>query len=166
MNTSAVKKHFFNCFLLMLPVIIWNSIWTPFLPAPYQPDVFENDIPGWLIYAENASRIVLFLLTLLMPLSVTTPKQRKGMYLYVTGLLLYFASWTALLVLPASAWSTGWIGFSAPAWTPVFWLAGIACLGHSFYFRLQYRKWYFISVALLFLVVHNTHTMLVYFHTC
>ncbi|MBX9450195.1 MAG: hypothetical protein KL787_10965 [Taibaiella sp.] len=159
------KKYFLNCFLLMLPVIIWNSILTPLLPALYQPDVFENNIPGWLTYAENTSRILVFLLTLLMPLSLITPAQWKGLFLYVTGLLLYFASWIILLVFPGSTWSMGLLGFSAPAWTPLFWLAGIACLGHSFYFRMRYRKWYFISAALLFLVFHNMHTIMVYFHS-
>lgn len=136
MNPRSIKKYFLNCFLLMLPVIAWNITLTPLLPAAYQPDVFEKEIPAWLTYAENGSRIVVFLLTFLMPLSVTTRTRRKGVYLYVTGLLLYFASWIALIVFPDSVWSTGLTGFSAPAWTPLFWLTGIACVGNSFYFQL------------------------------
>lgn len=149
----------------MLPVIAWNIVLTPFLPAAYQPDVFEKEIPAWLTYSENASRIGVFLLTFLMPLAVNDRTQRKGVYLYVAGLLLYFASWVVLIVFPESAWSNSLAGFSAPAWTPLFWLAGMACIGDSFYFRLPYRRWYFIVVALLFLVFHNAHTILVYFNT-
>ncbi len=165
MHLHPIKKYFINCFLLFLPVIVWNIALTPFLPAAYQPDVFGSNVPGWLTDAENGSRIVVFLLAFLMPLSVTTRMQRIGVRFYIIGLLLYFASWIALIVFPDSAWSTGVTGFSAPAWTPLFWLSGIAFTGTSFYFQWPYRKWYFMVAVLLFLVFHNAHTLIVYFNT-
>lgn len=164
MNIDPAKKYFLNCFLLMLPVIIWNIALMPLLPAPFQPDIFRKDIPSFLLYAENGSRIVLFLLALLMPLDIVTARQKKGMYLYITGMLLYFASWIALIVFPDSGWSRSLTGFAAPAYTPLIWLTGVTWTGSSFYyFGLPYRRWHFMLASVLFLVFHNAHTMMVYF---
>ena len=51
----------------MLPIMIWNILFTEKLPQEYQPEVFWQEIPAWLKYAENISRILLFILTILMP---------------------------------------------------------------------------------------------------
>ncbi len=160
-----MKKYFLNCFLLMLPIMIWNIALTNKLPQEFQPEIFWNEVPAWLKYGENISRILIFILTILMPLRISDSIQQKGLLLYIGGTLLYFASWLLLIYLPDSGWSNSIFGFMAPAYTPLLWLTGIGVIGDSFYFNLPYRRWFFILTALLFLVFHNWHTLTIYFRT-
>jgi len=165
MNSATLKKYLFNCFLLILPILFWNLIFSNKLPKQFQPQTFWKDIPTFLTYGENITRILVFMLTLLMPLSISTLTQKRGLVLYLVGALLYFASWLALIYFPESKWSNNVMGFMAPAYTPLFWLLGIGLIGNSYYFNLHYKRWFFISIASLFLIFHNFHAMTVYFRT-
>ena len=165
MNLAKIKKYLFNCFLFTLPILIWNIILTNKLPKYFQPDIFWKDISAFLTYGENISRIAVFMLIILMPLNVSTITQKKGLFLYIVGTLLYFASWFALIYFPDTKWSHSIIGFMAPAYTPILWLTGIGLIGNSFYFNLPYKRWFFISTSLLFLIFHNFHTLTIYLKT-
>lgn len=160
-----IKKYFRNCFILILPVLIWNILLMDHLPKEYQPEVFSKDIPSFLMYGEQVSRIMIFLLAFLMPLYIdrSNKGQRLGFYIYTVGVLLYFASWIMLIYLPNSGWSNSLFGFSAPAITPALWLAGICLIGNSFYFNLPFRRWPFILVSAIFLFFHISHTTWVYY---
>lgn len=165
MNIDTIKKYAVNCFLLTIPILIWNIVLTSKLPQDFQPEIFWKDIPTFLTYGENISRTVVFMLTLLMPLSISTLAQKRGFFLYVGGTLLYFASWVVLINFPNSEWSNSIIGFTAPAYTPLFWLIGIGLIGNSFYFNLPFRRWFFISISIIFLIFHNFHTFTIYCRT-
>jgi len=165
MNLSTIKKYSLNCFLLTLPIMIWNMLLTNKLPKAFHPEIFWDDIPSFLTYGENISRIIVFTLTFLMPLSILTSTQKKGLFLYIGGTILYFASWLILIYFPDSGWSTSMLGFMAPAYTPFLWLTGIGLIGNAFYFNLPYRRWLFIFTSLVFLTFHNFHTLTIYFRT-
>lgn len=165
MKLKTLSKYLFNCFLLTIPILVWNAILTNKLPKAFQPETFWNNIPTFLIYGENISRTFVFIVLFFMPLSIATQKQKKGVVLYVTGTLLYFASWLILISFPSSIWSNSLLGFIAPAVTPLFWLIGIGLIGDSFYFNLTYRRWYFILASIIFLVFHNIHALIIYFRT-
>ena len=163
MKIKTLKKYLLNCFLLTIPIMIWNIIFTSKLPQYYQPEIFWKDIPAWLKYSENISRILIFILTLLMPLNISTLTQKRGLILYIGGTLIYFASWLVLIYFPNSSWSNNILGFMAPAYTPLLWLTGIGFIGNSFYFNLPYKRWFFILTVIIFLIFHNFHTMTIYF---
>lgn len=153
-----------NCFLLMCP-IVWNIVLTKKLPLNFQPAVFWKDVPPYLTYGENISRTIVFVLTILMPLRISTKTQKRGLLLYFIGTMLYFASWIALIYFPDSNWSNHIIGFTAPAYTPLLWLTGIGFIGNSFYQNLPYKRWFFISLSIIFLIFHNFHTIIIYLRT-
>lgn len=165
MKIKTLKKYLLNCFLLTIPIMIWNIIFTSKLPQYYQPEIFWKDIPAWLKYSENISRILIFILTLLMPLNISTLTQKRGLILYIGGTLIYFASWLVLIYFPNSSWSNNILGFMAPAYTPLLWLTGIGFVGNSFCFNLPYKRWFFILIVIIFLILHNFHTMTIYFRT-
>lgn len=160
-----IKKYLGNCFILILPILIWNILLTDHLPKTYQPEVFSKDIPSSIMYGEQISRIIIFLLAFLMPLDISRSNrgQRLGLYIYIVGVLLYFASWIMLIGLRNSAWSNSMVGFSAPAITPALWLAGIGLIGNSFYFNLPFRRWPFMFISAIFLFFHISHTIGVYY---
>ncbi|NLK56390.1 MAG: hypothetical protein GX292_02415 [Bacteroidales bacterium] len=163
MSIETIKKYLLNCFLLTLPIMIWNIVLTNKLPQEYQPDIFWKDIPAWLKYAENISRTLIFILAFLMPLRISTLTQKRGFILYVVGTIVYFVSWLILIYLPDSSWSSNIFGFMAPAYTPLLWLIGIGLIGNSFYFNLPYKRWFFILTVIIFLIFHNFHAMTIYF---
>jgi hypothetical protein len=165
MSFIFVQKYLLNCFILTIPVIIWNIALTNKLPKEFQPAVFRNKIPPILTYGENIFRVIVFLLTLFMPLSFSTIIQEEGLVIYLSGIILYFASWLQLIYLPNSKWSNSMFGFLAPAYTPLFWLIGIGLIGNSFYLHIPYRHWYFISISIIFLLFHNAHALIIYYRT-
>ncbi|GAB3274924.1 hypothetical protein GCM10027347_48090 [Larkinella harenae] len=162
MKAKTVPYYLVNCFLLTLPVMIWNLALTDSLPKPYQPDVFWASIPPVVAYGENGSRIVVFTLAFLMPLKVSTLPQKAGVWVYGLGSLLYYGSWLVLIFHPNSLWSSSMVGFMAPAYTPAFWLAGIGLIGRSFYFNLPFSRWIFGLAAFIFLLFHLTHTYIIF----
>jgi hypothetical protein len=163
MNIVLIKKYSLNCFLLMLPIMLWNILLTKRLPKDFQPEIFWKDISPYLMYGENISRTIIFLLTLLMPLSISNITQKKGLFLYLGGTILYFASWLVLIYFPNSSWSNNLLGFMAPAYTPLLWLTGIALIGNSFYFNFVYKRWIFILTSIIFLLLHNFHAITIFF---
>ena len=102
-------------------------------------------------------------LPLLIRFRISTPVQRLSLALYLAGLVVYFGSWAALIFLPRSQWNTSVVGFMAPAYTPILWLAGIALVGDEFRWpKASLQPWMYGSLAAVFLVLHNLHIGLVY----
>ncbi|WP_157585597.1 hypothetical protein [Runella zeae] len=165
MSLNTIKKYATNCFLLTIPIMIWNIVLTSKLPKDFQPEIFWKDIPTLLTYGENISRALVFMLTFLMPLRISTPTQKKGLYIYLGGVLLYFASWLVLILFPDSKWSNSTVGFTAPSYTPLIWLIGIGLIGDSFYFNWPFRRWFFVLISILFLLFHNFHAFTIYSRT-
>ena len=164
-DSERIRGISLNCFLLTAPILVWNIVLANQLPKAFQPDIFWKDIPIYLTFPENISRYEIFMLMFLMPLSISSNTQKKGLFLYLVGTIIYFASWLVLIYLPEGGWSNNFMGFMAPAYTPLLWLIGIGMIGDSFYFKLPYRRWMFISASILFLIFHNLHAVTIYFRT-
>ena len=86
------------------------------------------------------------MLMAVMPLRLTTRTQKTGLALYGFGTLVYFGSWLTLMYPISSEWPSSAIGFLAPAYTPLLWLAGIGLIGDSFAFNVRYRRGYFFGL--------------------
>ena len=123
---------------------------------------FWRDIPPLVAYGENSLRLAVVLPPFLMPLEVATVAQRRGLLLFVVGTVLYFLAWVALMIFPQSRWSTSQLGFLAPAYTPLVWLAGVGLIGRRLYWPSPYRWWVYIGLACGFVVLHVTHASILY----
>ena len=163
MKASNLHKYLLNCFVLTLPILVWNILLTDKLPKTTKPDILIQHISPWITYPENSIRIIIFTMMALMPLKTSKTIQKQGLALFIFGTLLYFASWLVLIYYPESYWSKSILGVLSPAYTPTLWLIGIGLIGDSFYFNWPYKRWVFISLVLLFLVFHNIHTYQIYF---
>jgi len=163
MNTSEILPYFQNTFWLLLPIIAFNVVFVRRLPRRYQTEVFWKNIPSWISVPENLSRLLVFLLPLIMRFGPTSPSQQLGCWLYIGGISLYFASWGAQIFWPESPWSTSAAGFMGPSYTPILWLAGIGLIGDSLTIpKVPCRSWVYPVVAIIFLVFHNLHAWLVH----
>lgn len=162
MKLATIQHYAVSCGLLLVPAILWNVALTKQLPPAFSLAEFWREIPVPLAFAENSLRVAVFALPFFMPLRLAAPNSRRALLLYAIGTLVYFASWLALILSPASSWSTSALGFVAPAYTPFLWLLGIALLGRQLFWGAFYRWWMYLVLALAFLATHITHTALVY----
>lgn len=140
----------FNCFLLIVPQLIWNILLGPKITDPHiTSDAYS---PQWLLISENITRIAVFALPLLMPLPRGVEWQssfvRAGLIIYIVGMVIYFASWMPLLLAPNSALSNSSSGWLAPRLTPFLCFLGIAMIGQS---------WPYAILSALFIFFHTWH---------
>lgn len=162
MKTKFALKYLLNCFLLVVPALVVDLLWASRLPPDWRFSVFWKDIPPALVYGERISSLVVNILPVLMPLRISTIRQRRGLVVYIIGMLAYIAAWIMMVYFPQSAWSMSLIGSTATAWTPLVWLIGIGLIGGSFYFALPYKPIYYILPSVIFVAFHFSHALLVY----
>lgn len=135
-----------NCLWLMLPLLVWNVILGPrIMDARITSDL---NSPKWLLIAENVVRIFVFVLPLLLPLQLKDITSKAGLWIYIIGTLIYFASWLPFLIAPQSAWTNSPVGLLAPRLTPFLAFLGVAIIGHS---------WPYGVIAALFIFLHTWH---------
>jgi hypothetical protein len=151
-----------SCGLLLLPIFIWNAVFTRYLPAAWSGAEFWRDIPALLVHTENAFRLIVSALPFIMPLELTSPIQRRGLVVTCIGTSLYFVSWLPLMFAPDSRWATSAPCSLAPACTPLAWLLGIALLGQRLYWGDFYRWWMYLIPTGIFMAAHVSHAVLVY----
>ncbi len=83
--------YLLNCFLLMIPILLWNVLFASSLPKGYAMEFFWKDIPPYIGTIENVLRMVVILFPLLMPLTIKSDSQKIGLAVFVIGVLMYFS---------------------------------------------------------------------------
>lgn len=157
-----IKKYLLNCFLLLIPILLWNILLMDVLPQGYQAEIFWKNIPEIVTYSESILRIIVFALPAFMVLSLQSNTQKIGLVLYVLGLLVYFASWLIIIIEPTIDWSQSLVGFMAPAYTTLIWFIGIGLIGQKSFLKVPHLTWIYMTSSILFVIVHTTHTYIVY----
>lgn len=162
MSTQPIRQYLVSCGLLLLPVFVWNIALMKFLPAAFAPSEFDRDIPHILSTAENVLRLLIFALPFLMPLNISSQRQRTGLVIFIAGNIIYFVSWLALIAKPNSPWSQSALGFLAPSYTPILWFVGLALLSRQLFWGKFYRWWMYLALSGLFIISHVSHAAIVY----
>ena len=155
-------KYLKNCFLLLIPILIWNLLLASHLPKVFQPEIFWNDIPSFISIPESIFRFVIMAAPAFMILSVKTRMQRIGLSIYLIGTALYFCSWLVLILNPDGDWSNSMIFLMAPAYLPILWLVGIGLIGDKSFFRIRHTSAIYIVFSILFIVFHCLHAYWVF----
>lgn len=157
-----MSKYLMNCFLLLLPMFIWNIIFYKHLPKGYTSHTIWDNIPFWLNTTENILRIIVFALPLLMTLSLQSKTQKIGLGIYLAALLIYFSSWILQIYFGDSLWSKSLIGFMAPAYTTIFIFIGVAIIGKQSIINFPRISLTYIITSILFVSIHTYHSYLAY----
>ena len=159
----TILRYLINGFLLILPALIWNIIFTRFLPGGFSSENYDRNVPRRLMFLENILRVPVFFLPVYMPIGLDTTVQKAGLALYLAGIFLYCASWLFEIFFPLSGWSRSKAGFLAPAYTPIVWLTGIGMMtGSSFGIEPTRISAFYISLSLLFLSIHLKHASIAF----
>ena len=159
-----IRRYTITCGLLLVPILAGNAMFLRYLPPAISDAELWDAIPQPLALAENALRVVVFALPFFLPLQLSSKRQRAGLGLYIFGVLVYSASWLALIALPQSSWAASPAGFLAPAYTPTLWLMGLSLIGREFSWGGSYRPWVYPLFSALFLAAHVCHASIVYVH--
>lgn len=161
---TTITNIFKNGIWLTLPPLLFSLSLMSLLPDALTPTQFNKDIPSLLVMGENMSRIFVFGMPLFFSVGLSTKTQKRGLALYLVGIALYYLSYIVLIWMPDTAWSNSMIGFLAPAYINIFWMAGLGLLGEKFYFldSLRYRPRFYIVPVIIFLIFHIAHTTIVY----
>ncbi|MBO8162009.1 MAG: hypothetical protein H0Z24_10315 [Thermosipho sp. (in: Bacteria)] len=133
-----------NCFLLLLPIFIWNLVFAhKLIEIKYPISIIKLGKLEWL---ENILRAIIFVFPIFMKFNVSNINFSKYFTLYIIGIVIYFTSWLLLIYFPDNYWSTNKIGLLAPAYTTIIWLVAIGLLGNS-------KVYSYLSVV--FTIVHT-----------
>ena len=162
MKKPIVIKYLANCFLLLIPVLVWNVAFRHLLPDAFAFSNYWDDLPTFIYWGEIIFRIPIYILPLFMLLQVYHKRQKIGLALYIIGLFLYFLSWRPLILYPGSDWSMSLIGFIAPSITPIFILTGIGMIGSKLFIDISYRRLIYLTAASGLIFFNTWHSYIVY----
>ena len=162
MIIKRIPGYLVSCFILLIPIFLWNLIFASKLPEPYQMNNFWSNVPKVIGISENILRVIVFLLPLLLKLEINESRQKIGLLIYMIGICLYFISWLMQIYFPESSWSRSVFGFVAPAYTTIIWLVGIGLIGNSLFVKVPYHYSIYIVFSVLFVVFHSIHSFIVY----
>jgi phosphotransferase system glucose/maltose/N-acetylglucosamine-specific IIC component len=158
MKNNIIK----NGIWLTFPPLLFSLSLMIFLPNAVTPAQFNEGIPNVLTNIESIGRILVFAMPAFFSIGISTTTQKRGLALYLAGVILYCLSYGTQNFSPDSHWSTSTIGFAASAYTNIFWTIGLGLLGEKFYFtkRLCYRSIFYIAPAVVFVIAHTTHAVI------
>lgn len=156
LDSKKISSYMLNCFLLLIPIFLWDLIFVNSLPR-YYSDASWDAIPTGIMYAENILKIGVFTFPIVMQFSLKTKKQKLGFGLYLLGIIVYFSSWAAQIYFPESAWSISLPGRMAPAYTTLPWFIGIGLIGNKTFFKLRLVSLGYILLSIVFVVFHSLH---------
>ena len=161
MKLGKFGKYFLNCFLLLMPIYIWNLIFMDSLPNYYSNATWD-DIPLGIAYSENILKAIVFILPFIMMFSLKSKTQKIGFGLYIVGIIVYFLSWTAQIYFPESSWSKSLLGVMAPAYTTIIWFVGIGLIGKNSFLKVPYMSAIYIILSVCFVIIHSIHPYIVF----
>jgi hypothetical protein len=147
---------------LTFPPLLFSLSLMSLLPTALTPAQFNQGIPDVLLNVESIARILVFAMPAFFSIGISTTTQKRGLALYLAGVAIYYLCYGTQNFFPNSSWSKSTLGFAASAYTNVFWMIGLGLLGEKFYFteRLRYRPIFYIVPAVVFVIVHTTHTVI------
>jgi hypothetical protein len=158
MNMLDFIMHYKNnCFWFFVPVIIFNIIFTEYLPAVYLKNIHHP-----IIVFETIARMITILFSLIMMIKLDNYIGKLGFAIYIAGLLIYFCSYFIVIKIPANSFNNNLIVLLAPYWTSFLWLAGIGLLGNKLFFNVPYHYVIYIAISFVFAVIHSVHGYLCY----
>lgn len=152
-----------GAWLVIPPMVITFGLWGA-LPTPYSLEVFWKDTPEWLGFLENTFRVLVFGLPAILYFGKKERGQPLGWYLYVGGLAVYLVSYLLQILFPNSGWSQSLIGFTAPAWSTLFWFVGVGLVCVRSWLPIPWHRAIYLGSAFFFLIFHIGHAGLVFFN--
>jgi len=153
MNRQKIIQYFSsNCFLLFIPVILLNILFTKYLPECYLKNISHIIVP-----IEITVRIILMALSTIMIIDVKDKVGKTGILIYITGLIIYFASYFILINCYETVVGENMILQLSGYWTAMIWLIGIGLIGKKLFVKIPYHYALYMILSVLFGIIHTYH---------
>ena len=151
MNKPKIIHYLYsNCFLFFIPVILFDILFTKYLPELYLKNISHTIVP-----IETAVRILLIALSSIMKINIQNRKGKIGVLIYITGLFLYFVSYFVLINHADAVVGKNMILHLSGYWTAMIWLIGIGLIGNRLFVKIPYHYSLYIILSILFGMMHT-----------
>ena len=154
---NTVSRYSNNCFLLFIPILIFNILFFKKLPAHYL-----NDISHPIIIIETIARIITITFSFIMVLSIQNKIGKIGLIIYIVGIIIYFSSYFIAIYFNNTLIANNIIIILAPYWTSIIWLIGIGIIGNNLFVKIPYHFVTYIILSFVFTTIHTIHGYLCY----
>ena len=146
-----------NCFWFFLPIIIFNIIFTKYLPEHYLKNIKHP-----IVTLETIARTVTIVFTVIMEIKLDNKVGKVGLIVYIIGALIYFCSYFIVIKLPVTSFNNNIAVLLAPYWTSVLWLIGIGLIGNKLFVIIPYNYIIYIIISIVFAMLHSIHGYICY----
>lgn len=160
--SELLKQICSNGFILFIPIFLWNLIFIKKLPPAFEDKTFDKNIPKFVLIGESFFRVIIFIIPIITEIDFTKITGNIGIYIFITGVVVYFFTWLFLIYYPNSKWSKSIIGFCGPGFTPIIWLVGFAFTVNKFNIALNYNVWFYLVPSIFFVFFHVVHSVIAY----
>jgi len=157
-----IYRYLLSCFLLLIPVLLWKLIFTPYLPEVFRNADLWNNTPRLIKWGEYLLGVLVFILPFFMPLQVKSKIQRTGLSVYLTGLVVFLFAWRPLILYPDGSWSNSLMGFIVPDIALLMVFTGIGLIGKRLFFNVRYHSLVYILISFVYILFHSIHFFVVY----
>jgi hypothetical protein len=152
-----INNYIYSCFWFFIPVIIFNIVFTKYLPEFYLKNTNHP-----IVTIETAARIITIAFSVIMAIRLDNKIGKAGLIVYIIGVLIYFCSYFIVIKVPVISFHNSIIVLLAPYWTSVIWLIGIGLLGNKLFINIPYHYAAYIVISIVFAVIHSIHGYICY----
>ena len=149
---KVIQYLYSNCFLLFIPVIVINVLFTEYLPECYLKNISHIILP-----VESIVRIILMALSAVMIIDISDRTGKTGILTYITGLVIYSVSYLILIKHYDTIGGNNIILQLSGYWTATIWLIGIGLIGKKLFIKIPYHCVIYIILSILFGIIHTYH---------
>ena len=154
---NILLKYINNCFLLFIPILIFNIILFQKLPSHYLKNISHP-----IIIIETVARILTIAFSFIMVLSILNKIGKIGLIIYIIGIIIYFASYFIVIYFDNTLFSKYIFVILSPYWTSIIWLIGIGIIGNNLFIKMPYHFSIYIILSIIFTTIHTIHGYLYY----
>jgi len=154
---SIILKYINNCFLLFVPILVFNILFFKKLPLHYLKNISHR-----IIIMETIARIITVAFSIIMAINNQNKTGKIGLMIYIIGTIIYFASYFIEIYASNTLFGRKIIFILAPYWTSVIWLIGIGLIGNRFFINIPYHFTVYLVLSIIFATIHTIHGYLCY----
>ena len=154
---NILLKYLYNCFLLFIPILIFNIILFQKLPSHYLKDISHP-----IIFIETIARIFTIAFSFIMVINIQNKIGKIGLIIYIIGIIIYFASYFIVIYFNNTLFTKNIFVILSPYWTSIIWLIGIGLIGNKLFVKMPYHFSIYIILSIVFAIIHTIHGYLCY----
>jgi len=154
---NVILKYINNCFLLFIPILVFNILFFKKLPSHYLRNISHP-----IIIMETITRTITIAFSIIMAINIQNKTGKIGLMIFIIGTIIYFTSYFIEIYASNTFFGKKIIFILAPYWTSVIWLIGIGLVGNKLFVNIPYHFTVYLVLSIIFATIHTIHGYLCY----